>query len=92
MIPQQELFAKFFEVTGAISVFAAGMAWWRKDGPKEDDVVVEAANTVLDALSDADTVERIDMATGRNLHDQLTVEEAVDMHRERELRGCPRRN
>lgn len=92
MTADPTVYTKLFAFSGALSVLAMASSWWRKDGPKEDEVIVEAANTVLDALSDADTVGRIDRATGRDLRAQLTVEDAIAMNDERELRGFWRRN
>lgn len=92
MTPQPELFTKLFEFTGALSICISAMAWWRKDGPKSDEVVVEAADVVLSALSDADTTNRVELHTGRDIRSQLTVEEAIEIHEERELRAFGRRN
>lgn len=91
MIPQ-EIVDKWLEFAGAVAVLSGAMAWWRKGGVEEDVMVAKAADTVLDILSDADTVSRVDLHTGRNLRDQLTVGEAVELDRERELRRFARRN
>lgn len=92
MTPTVEALSKLFEFTGALSILAGGMAWWRKGSTAEDETVSAAADTVLDALSDADTVRKIDCLTDRNLRDQLTIEQAMELDRERELRRFGRRN
>lgn len=92
MTPQLETLQKLFEFTGALSLLIHGFAWWRKGGAEEDAMVSEAADTVLDALSDADTVNRIDCLTDRNIREQLTIEQAIELDRERELRRFGRRN
>lgn len=71
---------------GAMSVLSGVMAWY-KNTTNDDKTVVEAANLVLDSLSDADKVSKTDMHTGKNLRDQISVSEAQELHRERELRG-----
>lgn len=84
-----------FEVVkfaAALSVCVAGMAWWRKGSQEEDEVMAEAADVVLDTLSDADKVSKIELHTGRNLRDQLTVEEAEETDKDRRLRRWPWRN
>lgn len=86
MTPSFEAFQKFFEFTGALAVVTGAMAWWRRGSDEEDEMVSNAADTVLDALSDADTVSKIGCVTDRNLRDQLTIEEAIEMNKERELR------
>jgi len=86
MTPNFEAVSKLFEFTGALSVVTGAMAWWRKGSQDEDEMVSQAADTVIGALSDADTVGKIDTLTTRNLRDQVTVEEAMEMNSERELR------
>ena len=68
------------------------MAWWRKGSNEEDEVYAEAASFILDAVSDADGVNMIDQATGRNMRDQMTVEEAEEMYEEGRLRSWRHRN
>lgn len=92
MTPNLDVHGKLFEIIGALSVLAGAMAWWRRGSQDEDTVLAEAADTVLDGLSDADTVRKIGCVTDRNLRDQLTVEEAMELDRERQLRRFGRRN
>lgn len=92
MTPTAELLQKVFELSGALSVLSGAMAWWRKGSAEEDEMVSAAADTLLDALSDADTVGKIGCVTGSDLRSQLTVEQAIEMDRERTLRRFGRRN
>ena len=86
-------FARLFELVGALSVLAGAMAWWRKDTDEEDATVIEAADLVLDAICDADRTRTVECVTGRNWRQDLTVEEAIALHEERELRKMgPGRN
>jgi hypothetical protein len=86
MIPNTETLHRLFEFTGALAVVTGAMAWWRRGSEEEDATVSEAADTVLSALSDADTVNKIDYLTDKNLRDQVTLEQAVEMNEERNLR------
>lgn len=63
----------------------AKMGWLRRGSQEEDNMRVEVADELLGTLSDGDQVTRIEMATGRNLRDQMTVEKAEDLHKERKL-------
>lgn len=92
MMPSVDVHSKLFEIVGALSVLSGAMAWWRRGSREEDAVFADAADTVLDGLSDADTVGKIGCVTERNLRDQLTVEEAMELDRERQLRRFDRRN
>lgn len=85
MIPY-DIIDKCVEFASATAVLAGAFAWWRKGSDEEDEMVSNAADTVLGALSDADTVSKIGCVTDRNLRDQLTIEEAIEMNKERELR------
>lgn len=68
------------------------MSWFRKGSEEEDKMVASANGVILDTLSDADTVKLIEGSTKKNLRDQVTVEQATELNRERELRGFSRRN
>lgn len=92
MIPIHETMQKLFEITGALAVLSGAMAWWRRGSAEEDAVMSEAADVVLDGLSDADAVNKIGCVTGKDLRDQLTIEEAIELDRERNLRRFGRRN
>lgn len=92
MTADPTVYTKLFAFSGALSVLAAAARWWRKGSADEDAVVSGAADVVLDALADADAVRAIDCVTGNDLRDQLTVEEAIELDRERTLRGFDRRN
>jgi hypothetical protein len=84
MIPAFD-YSKLFEVLGAMSVVTSAMAWWRRDTDEEDAMVAGAADTVLEALSDADFCRTTECITGRDLREQMTVEQAIALHQEREL-------
>lgn len=63
------------------------MSWRRQGSVEEDKIRKEIADTLLDACSDCDRVNKIELNTGRNLRDQMTVEEAKELDRERKLLG-----
>lgn len=92
MAPSPFLLTKFFAFTGALSFLMARQGWWRKDGPGDDEIVSDACELVIDSIADADSVNQIDKATGRNLRDQLTVEQLQEMRQESDLRKFPNRN
>lgn len=66
--------------TGAIA------AWWRRGSEEEDKAVADAADLVLNALVDGDATQVVECRAGRNWRDDLTVAEAEELNRERELR------
>lgn len=84
MIPQLDV-SRLFEVLGALSVVTGAMSWWRKDTDAEDAMVAGAADTVLDAISDADFCRTVDCVTGSDLRSQLTVEDAIRLREEADL-------
>lgn len=67
------------------------MAWMRKEGKgrgvdtARDEEIVEAHRVVIGGLGDADFCAKVELATGRNLRDQITTEEAVELMKEMEL-------
>lgn len=63
------------------------MGFYRKDSEEEDQIIAEAHSIILDNLSNADSVGQIEIYTGKNLRDQLSVEQAEELYREKELRG-----
>lgn len=84
MTPNFDAYGELFKFLGALSVVAPLMSWWRKDTDAESDMEIAAANTVLEALSDADSVSKIDCLTQKNLRDQLTIEQVEEIHERRE--------
>ena len=84
--------SKLFEFVGALSVLAGILDWSRKGSQAEDAMVAAAADVVLDAISDGDMVEHINCIHHKNLRDQVTVEQAIELDRERTLRRWPWRN
>lgn len=89
-----DAWSELFKFSGALSLLsgAIGMAWWRKDGPDSDNVVSEACDTLINGVLDADKANKIDLHTGRNIRDRLTVEQLEDMNKERNLRRMGNRN
>ena len=78
-------------VAGILAVLSA-FSWLARDPVGNDRDVTECHDLVLQALSDADRVRTIECVTERNLRDQLTVADAIELQREIELRRCERRN
>lgn len=85
MVPQIG-FLEVAKFMTALSICTGAMAWWRRGSEEEDEVVSESVDVVLGSISDADKVSNIDLATGKNLRDQITVEQAMEMNEERSLR------
>jgi hypothetical protein len=81
-----ENWQNFGEFMTALSVVTGAMSWWRKGSENDDKVYVQAADLILDSISDADKVNKIKDNTWNDLRDQLSIEEAEEMHEERELR------
>lgn len=92
MMPQFDALGETLKFLGAISTLFGAMAQWKKSSSQEDEIVVESCNVIIDTLTNADSVNKIDLATGRNLRDQLTIEQVQDMDYERRLRGFKNRN
>ena len=61
------------------------MSWFRKEIKAEDQEVIDAHEVVILGLGDADQVKRIELLTGRNIRDQITVEEMLEIEREVEV-------
>lgn len=91
MTPNIESLQELIRLLGAASVLTGAMAW-RRGGPKEDEIVILAADTVLDALSDSDKVGKIDMHNGKNIRDQITIEQVEALYNEREFRSWDNRS
>lgn len=83
---------ELWRLAGCSSLLIFGMAWWRKGSEDEDRVMSEAADELIAGISDADVVNKIENETTFNIRDQMTLEEAEDWNRERELRRFKRRN
>lgn len=82
-------FINLKEVLGGLM---AKQGWFRKGSPEEDEVVSHAAHELIEGVVNADNVSKIDLHTGINLRDQVTVEELEDWDKDRKLRGFGRRN
>lgn len=70
-----------------LRVWRERMAWFTRNSADEDKVVAQTGELLLGGVSDADQVAKIELANGRNLRDQMTVEEAEEMRRETDLKG-----
>lgn len=88
------VYSKLFGFATALSTLGmmATGNWWRKGSAQEDDMIVVAADTVLEGLADADMNNQVEALTGLALRDQVSIEEAVELDQERRLRGFPNRN
>jgi hypothetical protein len=60
---------------------AVGMllAWKAGEIKKEDKEIIEAHEFVMDSLSDADLMARTELATGKDLREQMSVGDAMDL-------------
>jgi hypothetical protein len=98
LTPVQEIalkahyWAKLFEFLGASAVASGAMSWFRRGSKEEDEMVAAAHDVNLNGLSDADFNRGVECMTDRNLRDQMSVEQAENLNRERELRRFPNRN
>lgn len=84
--------SKLLEFTGAIYILSGAMSWFRQGSDAEDEMVAGAADVVINSVTSADLVNRVEMSTGKNLRDQISVQELEDLNRERELRRFRNRN
>lgn len=91
MITPTEALHELLKFSSALAV-ATGCMTWRRDGPKEDETVAESCDLVIDTILNADKVNRIDMSTGKNLRDQISLEQLEELHQERQDRRFTRRN
>lgn len=92
MIGKFDSFNHILRFVNLRTVLGGAMAWWRKGSAEEDRVVSEAAKELIDGVSSADTVGKVELHTGINLRDQVTIEEIEDWARDRDLRGMRNRN
>jgi hypothetical protein len=83
MIPELALHG----FAAALATATGIAAWWRKDSDEEQQVLKDAADMVLGALSDADATRTVDCRTGHNWRDSVSIGEAIEINEERELRG-----
>ena len=68
------------------------MSWWRKGTPQEDEVVSHAAQELIEGVVSADTVSKVELHTGVNLRDQVSIEEIEDWAKDRDIRRMKNRN
>lgn len=92
MLPHMNEIHKLLELAGSLWIITGVMAWYRRGSTEEDEVIAQAADELLGAISDADMVSKIQDSTGIDVRDQMSVKDAEDWHRERELRRMKNRN
>jgi hypothetical protein len=86
---------RWLEWNSAMSIHREGLEdvdMFRRDSHEEDALIAEANNIILDNLSNADSVGQIKLMTGKDLRSQISIEQAEELHREKELRGFSGRN
>lgn len=85
----EQIMLKGFEL--ALSVGAVA-AWFTRGSQDEDEMTVQAHELVLGMVSDADATGRVEAVTDRNWRDDISIEQAEELNRERELRNMKNRN
>lgn len=78
---------KFTHWQTSLKLWRSRMAWFHRGSEAEDKILADVANELIDGVSNADQVNTTEAKHGRNLRDQMTVEEALEMRREADLRG-----
>ena len=58
------------------------LAWKAGEVKKEDKEIIEAHEFVMESLSDADLCARVELATGKDLREQMSVGDAIDLVKE----------
>lgn len=92
MLPEFDAAKTALTLSGSLGILTGLMSWFRKGSQEEDSVVSNAARELLNGISDADLVGKVEDQTKLNLRDQVTLEEAQDWAKDRDLRGFWRRN
>lgn len=92
MTPEFNAFGELAKFVGTLSVLSVATSWWRKDSPEQDKIVSESCDILIEGVLDADKTNKIDLHTGRNIREQLSIEQLEDMDKERQLRRFERRN
>jgi len=71
------------DLNGTAEAVLAGigmlLAWKAGEIKKEDKEIIEAHDFVINSLSDADLMARTELATGKDLREQMTVADAMDL-------------
>lgn len=81
------------EALASITTTLAAIGWFVGLRPNADDADTSAAHEfVLNALSDADAIRTLDCISDGDLRSQITIEQAIELHQEAELRRYERRN
>lgn len=55
------------------------LAWRAGEIKREDQEVIDAHEMVMSSLSDADFCRKVELHTGKDLREQMTVEEATSL-------------
>lgn len=92
MLPQFDAFGEYLKFAGALMTVTGAMAWWTKGSPEQDAMISEAADVLIDSATDADLRNKIELHTGKAIGDQLTVEQAIELNKDREWHRFERRN
>lgn len=71
-------------LAGIVATLAA-LSFLGRNAIQEDADIADCHEHVLDSLSDADLTAKIDCLTERNIRDQLSVADAIELQREAEL-------
>ena len=68
-------------ITAELIISAVGMllAWKAGEIKKEDKDVINAHEFVIESLSDADLMRKVELATGKDLREQMSVADAMDL-------------
>lgn len=80
MMPQ--LGPEIVEVFASVTML---LAWLSKKIKPEDQDIIDAHEFVGDKLGDSDFVRKTELLTGKNLREQLTVQQMQDLEREIKL-------
>ena len=68
------------EAVLALAIFTISLSWLRRHD--KDETTERAHNLVQETLADSDLVRRIEEETGKNIRNQLTVEEMMELEEE----------
>lgn len=66
-------------------VILAAFSYWGRNVPPDDKNTAECHEYVLDSLANADMVGKINIVTDKNLRDQMTLSDALELYEEARL-------
>lgn len=82
-IPLRDLILEIEHVQSIVFEGALSVALFSKSKTKiiegQDDVIAESCEMILNGQSDPDFIRSIELKTGKNLRDQLTIEEIEEI-------------